>query len=55
MMKSINGSDSTTNVGQIRVIDTASLTGAYVSDAFVGTTAGSVVNLVYFFRNQPRS
>lgn len=55
LMKSINGSDSTTNVGQIRVIDTTSLTGAYVPDAFVGTTAGSVVNLVYFFRNQPRS
>ena len=53
VMKSINGSDSTTDMGQIRVIDKT--TGAtYVSDAFAGTTTGSVVNLVYFYRNQPR-
>lgn len=54
VMKSINGNDSTTNMGQIRVFGTVT-DGTYVSDAFKGTTAGSVVNLVYFFRNQPRS
>jgi len=54
VMKSINGSDSTTDMGQMRVIDKT--TGAtYVADAFAGTTTGSVVNLVYFFRNAPRS
>jgi prepilin-type N-terminal cleavage/methylation domain-containing protein len=54
MMKSINGSDSTTDTGQIRVVASIA-NGTYLADAFVGTTAGSVVNLVYFFRNQPRN
>jgi len=54
VMKSINGSDSATDTGQMRVIN--STTGnTYVTDAFAGTTTGSVVNLVYFFRNTPRS
>jgi prepilin-type N-terminal cleavage/methylation domain-containing protein len=54
LMKSINGSDSTTDVGQIRVI-TGVANGTYVTNAFDGANKGSVVNLVYFFRNQPRS
>lgn len=54
IMKSINGSDSTTNMGQMRVFDNVA-SGTYVSDAFAGATSGSVVNLVYFYRNQPRS
>jgi hypothetical protein len=51
---SINGSDSTTDMGQMRVFNTGT-TGTYVANAFTGTTTGSVVNLVYFYRNQPRS
>jgi prepilin-type N-terminal cleavage/methylation domain-containing protein len=54
VMQSINGSDSTTDMGQIRVFNTAAA-GTYVANAFTGTTTGSVVNLVYFYRNQPRS
>jgi prepilin-type N-terminal cleavage/methylation domain-containing protein len=54
VMQSINGSDSTTDMGQMRVFNTGT-TGTYVANAFTGTTTGSVVNLVYFYRNQPRS
>lgn len=54
IMQSINGNDSTTNMGQMRVFDNVT-SGTYVSDAFAGATSGSVVNLVYFYRNQPRS
>ena len=57
VMQSINGSTAKTDFGPIRVFAaTAGVpSGAYVSDAFAGTTKGSTVNLVYFFRNQPRS
>lgn len=54
VMQSINGSDSTTDMGQMRVFNGAT-SGTYVPNAFTGTTSGSVVNLVYFYRNQPRS
>lgn len=53
VMQSINGSDSRTDMGQIRVINSAIL-GTYKADAFKAAEAGSVVNLVYFYRNQPR-
>jgi prepilin-type N-terminal cleavage/methylation domain-containing protein len=53
LMKSINGNDSLTDTGQLRVIDATGA--AYTSNAFAGTTTGSVVNLVYFYRNQPRA
>ena len=53
IMYSINGSDSTTNMGQMRVFLDGT-TGTYVNNAFDGTLSGSTVNLVYFFRNQPR-
>jgi len=53
LIKNINGNDSTTDFGQMRVINNT--TGnTYVANAFAGTTTGSVVNLVYFYRNQPR-
>jgi hypothetical protein len=55
-MKSINGSDATTDNGAVRVI-TGESAGTYVASAFGtgGTAIGSVVNLVYFYRNQPRT
>lgn len=54
LMKSINGNDSTTDTGQVRVIDNTT-GGTYRSSAFTNAASGSVVNLVYFFRNQPRA
>jgi prepilin-type N-terminal cleavage/methylation domain-containing protein len=54
VMFNINGSDSTTDMGQMRVFNAAA-SGTYLTNAFTGTTTGSVVNLVYFYRNQPRS
>ena len=54
VMQNINGNDSTTDFGQIRVINTEAL-GTYRGSAFTGATSGSVVNLVYFYRNQPRT
>jgi len=53
VMQNINGNDTNTSFGQLRVI-TGEGAGTYVSNAFAGNTKGSVVNLVYFYRNQPR-
>ena len=53
VMFSINGSDSTTDMGQVRVFNTGA-SGTYIASAFDGANKGSTVNLVYFFRNQPR-
>ena len=54
VMMKINGNDTLTNEGQIRVIPAtgALATGTYVSGAFAGDKVGTV-NLVYFFRNHP--
>ena len=54
VMQNINGNDHTTDFGQIRVINSEGV-GTYRSNAFTGATSGSVVNLVYFYRNQPRT
>ena len=54
VMMKINGNDTLTNEGQIRIVNptaTASA-GSYVADGFSGDKKGTV-NLVYFFRNHP--
>ena len=54
VMMKINGNDTLTNEGQIRIVDPAAsaTAGAYVADGFAGDKKGTV-NLVYFFRNHP--
>ena len=55
VMMKVNGSETITHQGQMRVINAT--TGAtYVENAFAaGDVDSPVVNLVYFYRNQPKA